>query len=65
MIKEVAAHEARNHWTLMKNSEVNKKHKNRYDKLKTILPLCSFKRKRSPDGILLKHKARLWAHGGI
>ena len=29
MIKEVESHEARNNWTLMKNSEVNNKHKNK------------------------------------
>ena len=37
MIKEVEAHEARNHWALMKNSEVNNKHKNKDRRLKTIL----------------------------
>ena len=37
MIKEVESHEAINHWTLMKNSKVNNKHKNKDGKLKTIL----------------------------
>ena len=30
---------------------------------KTILSIWSFKRKRGPDGTLLKHEAHLWAHG--
>ena len=29
MIKEVESHEARNHWTPMKKSEVKNKHKNK------------------------------------
>ena len=28
------------------------------------MAIWSFKRKRKPDGLLLKHKARLCAHGG-
>ena len=36
LIKEVEAHEARSHWTIMKNSEVNNKKKHKYGKLKTI-----------------------------
>ena len=34
-------------------------------KKKTILSIWSFKRKSSPSGELLKHKARLCAHGGM
>ena len=52
-IKEVVAHEARSNWTLMKNSEFNNKHKNKYRKLKTILSIWSLKRNRFPDLILL------------
>ena len=37
MIKEVEAHEARNHRKRMNNSEVKNKHKNKYGKLKNIL----------------------------
>ena len=62
MIKEFEAHEARIHWTLIKNSEVNNKHKNKYGKLKNILSIWSFKRKRFPDGGLMKHKPRLFTH---
>ena len=65
MIKEFEAHEARSHWTLIKNSEVNNKYKNKYGKLKNILSIWSFKRKRSPDGKLMKHKYRLCEHGGM
>ena len=47
----------------MKNSEVNKKHKKKDVKLKTILSIWYFKRKRFPYGRLIKHKARLSANG--
>ena len=49
----------------MKNSEVKNKHKNKNGKLKNILSIWYFKRKIFPDGILMKHKARLCLHGGI
>ena len=49
-IKEVEAHESRSHWTLMKEREVNNKYKNKDGKLKTILSIWYFKRKRSLDG---------------
>ena len=32
---------------------------------KTIMSIWSFKRKRFPDGRIMKHKARLCAHGGM
>ena len=54
IVKEVEDdHEFRNHWTMVPGSETNGK--------KTILSIWSFKRKRSPSGELLKHKARLWS----
>ena len=49
----------------MKNSEVNNDHKNKYGKLKTIISIWYFKRNRSPDEILIKHKSRICEHGGI
>ena len=49
----------------MKKIEVKNKHKNKYGKIKTILSIWSFKRKRFPDGGLMKHKSRLCARGGI
>lgn len=58
MVKEVQDHEERSHWTLLPRSEMPKGKK-------TILSIWSFKRKRSPSGELLKHKARLCAHGGM
>ena len=61
-MKEFETHEPRSHWTLMKYSEVKNKHKNKYGKIKTILSIWYFKRKIFPDGILMKHKARLCAH---
>ena len=36
MIIEVEAHEDKSHWTLMKNSEVNNRYKNRDGNIKTI-----------------------------
>ena len=53
-IKEVEAHEARSHWTLMKNIEVNNKHKNKYGNLKTILSFWYFKCKILPYEIKTK-----------
>ena len=60
--KEVEAHQDRSHWTLTKNSEVKNNHKNKDGKIKTILSIWYFKRKRFSDGILMKHKYRLCAH---
>ena len=65
MIKEVEAHEDRSNWTLTKNSEVNNKNKNKYGKLKTNLSVWYFRRKIFPDGRLIKHKSKLFAHGGM
>ena len=50
---------------LMKNSEFNNNQKNKDGKLNTILSIWYFKCKRYPNGRLMKHKARLYAHGGI
>ena len=58
MMKEVDDHESRGHWTLMDRAELD-------PSIKTILSIWSFKRKRYPDGRILKHKARLCAHGGM
>ena len=55
--KEVLDHESRDHWTVMHRSEMPKG-------VKTIMAIWSFKRKRNPCGSILKHKARLCAHGG-
>ena len=35
------------------------------NKARPIKVIWFFKRKRKPDGVLLKHKARLCAHGGM
>jgi hypothetical protein len=58
MAKEVKDHESRNHWTVLPRSVIP-------PGTKTILAVWSFKRKRYPDGRVLKHKARLCAHGGM
>jgi len=65
MVKEINDHEERGHWTLMRKDEVDRSKLNpRTGKVDTILSIWSFKRKRFPDGRLMKHKARLCAHGG-
>jgi hypothetical protein len=60
MQKEVADHELRNHWTIVHCSTVPRT-------AKPIQAIWSFKfkRKQNPDGTLVKHKARLCAHGGM
>ena len=58
MEKEVDDHVSRNHWTLLLRDELPKG-------MKPIMSVWSFKRKRYPDGRILKHKARLCAHGGM
>ena len=57
MIKELEDHRSRGHWKLVPRSEIGD--------APTIQSVWSFKRKRRPDGSLLKHKARLCAHGGM
>ena len=56
---ELKAHIDRVHWQRMPRSQMPSNIK------KTIRMVWSFKRKRRPDGSLLKHKARLCVHGGM
>ena len=58
MQKEIDDHESRGHWSVVDRSQIP-------PKMKTILAIWSFKRKRKPDGTIIKHKARLCAHGGM
>ena len=58
MVKEIDDHEKNNHWTMVPRSSMP-------SGTKTILAIWSFKRKRNPMGELIKHKARLCAHGGM
>ena len=58
MLKEVEDHEQRDHWAVVERSSMPKG-------AKSILSVWAFKRKRLPDGTVLKHKARLNAHGGM
>lgn len=58
MQKEVADHEERKHWKLVPTSTIPKG-------VKRIKAIWSFRRKRDPQGVLLKHKARLCCHGGM
>ena len=57
MRKEICAHEIDKNYTLVRRRELNGK--------KNIMYIWSFKRKRSPYGRILKHKARLCAHVGM
>ena len=58
MQKEIQDHQDRDHWELFLRKNLPKG-------AKTILSVWAFKVKRSPDGRILKHKARLNAHGGM
>ena len=58
MVKEITDHEERGHWTVLPRSAIPRG-------MKTIMSVWSFKRKRFPDGRILKHKARLCTHGGM
>ena len=57
-IKEIDDHKKCGHWELVPRNSIPKE-------AKTILSIWSFKRKRYPDGRILKHKARICAHGGM
>lgn len=58
MKKEVLDHESHGHWTVIPRSMMP-------IGIKTIMAIWSFKRKRFPDGRIMKHKARLCAHRGM
>eukprot|EP00957_Ditylum_brightwellii_P128726 9820592-Ditylum_brightwellii.AAC.1 len=49
----------------MLKSDVPKDKLDKNGKLKAILSIWFFKKKRFPSGKLMKHKARLCAHGGV
>jgi len=55
---EIEDHEVRDHWEIIKRIDLPKG-------AKTILSVWAFKLKRFPDGQIMKHKARLNAHGGM
>jgi hypothetical protein len=57
MVKELEDHHHRGHWSVVRRNQIGK--------AKTIKTIWSFKRKRRPDGSIIKHKARLCAHGGM
>ena len=50
MINEIEDHDNRGHWTKVLRNTMPKGHK-------TIMSVWSFKRKRFPDGRIMKHKA--------
>jgi hypothetical protein len=55
MLDEVNDHTERGHWNLVPRDTIGTQ--------RTISAVWSFKRKRLPDGTLVKHKARLCANG--
>ena len=57
MVKELEDHHRHKHWKLVKREEIGN--------ATTVKAIWAFKRKHRPDGSLIKHKARLNAHGGI
>ena len=57
MVDEVEHFTEKKHWKPVLRSTIGN--------VKTIKAIWSFKRKRRPDGSLIKHKARLCAHGGM
>ena len=66
MLKEIDNHESRDHWTLMRRKDIPPECLNlTTGKADIIMSIWSFKRKRFPDGQLMKYKARLCAHGGM
>ena len=58
MEKDTSNHEKGGHWSIVHRDKLP-------NKARPIKAIWSFKRKRKPDGKLLKHKARLCAHGGM
>ena len=58
MEKEISDHEKGGHWSIVHRDTLP-------NKAQPIKAIWYFKRKRKPDGKLLKHKARLCAHGGM
>ena len=57
MEHKIDIHERRNHWEICRRNEIP-------EGMKSIMSMWAFKRKRLPDGTLVKHKARTCAHGG-
>jgi hypothetical protein len=57
MVKELEDHEKRGHWIMIERTLIGDAN--------VIKTVWSFKRKRRTDGTILKHKARLCAHGGM
>ena len=57
MRKEIGYNKNYSHWNLIRRIELNEKN--------TIIYILSFKRKRSPYGRIIKHKACLCSHGGM
>ena len=57
MVKELEEHHRNKHWKLVLRSTIGE--------AKIVKAIWASKRKRRPDRSLLKHKARLNAHGGM
>ena len=57
MVKEIEDHSKNGHWKRVLRHTIGD--------AKTVKAVWTFKRKRRPDGSLLKHKVRLCVHGGM
>jgi hypothetical protein len=60
MVKEIEDHTKKGHWRVTNRSEMRQRDYTH----KPIMAVWSFKRKRDPDGNIVKYKARLCCHGG-
>ena len=58
MEKEIQDHMDNGHWTMLPRAKMK-------PRMKTILAIWLLKRKCRPDDSVIKHKARLCAHGGM
>ena len=66
MLKDIDNHESRDHRTLIRWKDIlSECLKLTTGKADIIMSIWLFKRKRFPDGQLMKYKARLCAHGGM
>jgi hypothetical protein len=59
MAKEMDDHQKRKHMRVVRKDSIKD-----LSKVDILMGVWSFKRKRTPTGKLIKHKARLCAHGG-
>ena len=62
MKKEFNEHTEHGHWTIVRRSDVSPGFCDNNGKLRMIISIWSFKKKRFPDVCLMKYKSRLCSH---